>query len=242
MQHLKLLLRQFPFFLGVRIFLVDSVRKLFDPFRRTSYSQTGEDRIIDFYLGTKASKRPFYVDIGCNKPFALSNTMLLYQRGANGLAIDANPALVDAYKKARPRDTCICACLSNRVGNGVLTIAKLDAMSTISERFADEFLDENAIENKIPVEFVTAQHVFEQHNVPHDFELLSIDVEGHDFEVLTSFDLKIYRPKLIVVEMHDARGDLDAMKALDVYQYLSANGYRLCAFATMNGFFLRESD
>jgi FkbM family methyltransferase len=166
--------------------------------------------------------------------------MRLYQAGARGLAVDANQRLVNAYAKLRPRDICVCACVSDRTGEGVLTIAKQDAMSTVSDEFAEDFLSHDKVKDRIPIEYVSAQRLFDMHNVPKDLDLLNVDVEGHDLEVLRSLDLTVYRPRLIVVEMHGARNDLESLMGDDVYLYLTTNGYRLCAFATMNGYFKRQ--
>lgn len=240
MKKLVVLLNQFHFPVAMRLFITDAFRKLFDRDRISSYSQTGEDRIIDFYLGEIEPDSVYYVDIGCNHPFRMSNTMRLYQRGAKGLAVDANPSVIKKYKRARPRDIVVCACVSDRKGEGTLTLAKRDAMSTVSEVFAQNFLSSSDIERHITVSFVSASELFRQNDVPKNFELLSVDVEGHDLEVLRSLDLGVYRPKLIVVEMHVTHFSLEILTKDKVYSYLTKQGYILVAFATMNGYFLRN--
>jgi hypothetical protein len=68
----------------------------------------------------------------------------------------------------------------------------------------------------------------------HSIDLLTIDVEGHDFRVLKSLDIAKYRPKIIVIEMHDFAGIRDS----EIYRYLAANGYVLKFFAVMNTYFV----
>ena len=72
--------------------------------------------------------------------------------------------------------------------------------------------------------------------VPSEFDLLSIDVEGHDYEVLTSFNIDAFRPRIIVIEMH---GFLPAAPATDrIYRYLEQNQYQLKSYCVMNGIFM----
>jgi len=78
--------------------------------------------------------------------------------------------------------------------------------------------------------------LLEAHNVPSQFELLSIDCEGHDYEVLTSFDIDAFRPAVIICEMHGFA--LPRANENRVYSYLTKNGYTLKGFAVWNGFFV----
>lgn len=51
-------------------------------FRKYSYSQCGEDLVINFVLELICGSRPKrYLDVGANHPFRLSNTALLYAAG-----------------------------------------------------------------------------------------------------------------------------------------------------------------
>ncbi|MFM9973057.1 MAG: FkbM family methyltransferase, partial [Beijerinckiaceae bacterium] len=46
----------------------------------------------------------FYVDVGAHHPFRFSNTCALYQSGWRGINIDADPALIAAFRRHRGRD------------------------------------------------------------------------------------------------------------------------------------------
>jgi len=47
---------------------------------------------------------------------------------------------------------------------------------------------------------------------------VSIDVEGHEVEVLAGFDLARWRPRLLLIE--------DVVQSLDLHRHLVARGYR----------------
>lgn len=52
-------------------------------------------------------------------------------------------------------------------------------------------------------EWVTPQNIeriFDENNVPLDFELLSIDIDSHDLEVWDA--IKKYKPKIVVIEIN----------------------------------------
>ena len=65
------------------------------------------------------------------------------------------------------------------------------------------------------------------HNVPIDY--VSIDVEGHEIAVLEGFDLKHWRPRLLVVE--------DLAMNFVLHRYLKARGYTWFRRAGLNAWF-----
>jgi hypothetical protein len=67
-------------------------------------------------------------------------------------------------------------------------------------------------------------------------DLLSVDVEGHDLNVLRSLDLDTYRPKLIVVEMHHV--DLHRSAENPITRYLQERGFRQVGYDTLSGYFV----
>jgi Methyltransferase FkbM domain len=67
---------------------------------------------------------------------------------------------------------------------------------------------------------------------PARFELLSIDVEGHELEVLAGFDVARWRPRLILLEDHV--GDLAR------HRRLKTAGYRLIRRFEYNGWYVPD--
>jgi len=49
-------------------------------------------------------------------------------------------------------------------------------------------------------------------------DILSIDVEGHDYEVLLGLDFSLYKPQIICVEIHDF--DIQKQNENNVVKYL----------------------
>jgi FkbM family methyltransferase len=217
---------------AVRLLGLKVLQRALDPWASTSYAQTGEDRIVTTLL---AGTTGFYVDVGCNHPVRYSNTFELYKRGWRGINIDANEQLIDLCRRTRPRDVSVCAVVSNSARHVVFTEFDDSVVSSISDEHVARWRQERKVIGERPVSTRTLHDVLSAVDAPQRFELLSIDVEGHDFEVISSLDLSVYRPKLIVIEMHDF--SLVEPHRNKTWSHLMANGYQLIGYAVMNGYF-----
>ena len=241
-KRLKTYFSQFYLFNALRILFADLNRRIFDPFCIPSYSQTGEDRLITSILGVV--KTGFYVDVGCNHPQSYSNTFLLYKRGWKGISIDANPQLIRKHQRLRYCDLSICAVVSDQEHEVVFTDFNDSLVSSLSPGHVSKWERLRSIKSKRLVNTVSLHTILSNHNAPSRFDLLCIDVEGHDLEVVTSLDFACFRPKLIVIEMHGF--NLQSPRSCKTYCYLRSNNYTMVGFAIMNGYFLdaskRQSD
>ena len=58
-------------------------------------------------------------------------------------------------------------------------------------------------------------------------------MEGHELNVIKGFDLKKYKPKLIILELIDPKvkefylGNIDIIINSDIYKYMIKNDYKL---------------
>ena len=71
----------------------------------------------------------------------------------------------------------------------------------------------------VSVEAIPLSDIFETLPANQNVDVLDIDVEGHDCEVLVSFDITIHRPRLILIECHNPDPNRD------IHGYLTSNGY-----------------
>jgi hypothetical protein len=81
---------------------------------KRSYSQCGEDMIVEYIFRLRAVERPSYIDIGANHPFALSNTARFYERGCRGVNIDPNPAAMLLFDEHRNGDVNLNVGISDK--------------------------------------------------------------------------------------------------------------------------------
>ena len=70
-----------------------------------------------------------------------------------------------------------------------------------------EFFFKKAYDEELEVRMTTLNNFLEKHSVPGEFELLVVDVEGMEWEVFRGFDIKKWRPKAILVELHEILSD-----------------------------------
>ena len=178
----------------------------FDPVRCClSYSQTGEDRIINLIRKQLRLKQFFYVDIGACHGVSLSNTYLFYLMGFRGLLVEANPLLLERIRKTR-REDILCNVgivpeYENNKRQMEFYVLSSNAMSTFHKKGAD-YLVENqgySIKDVIKVDVLTINDFLRKY-VKEKINMLSIDIEGLDLPVLEKYDYNQYRPDIICVE------------------------------------------
>lgn len=193
---------------------------------KKSYSQCGEDMILDF-LFTGQKKPGFYVDVGCHHPRRGSNTYRFYRKGWRGLLIDMEEDKVLSCQLARPRDKSILAAVSDQEDvASIYTPKRYSVMATISPN------DDQLRQYQKSREIVTRQltSILDGQGVPQRFELLSVDAEGADLKILKGLDFQRYQPQLICVEEHRGATAEDLMKT-ELYIFLASQGYNLVGLA-----------
>lgn len=235
------LFRTLPFGIASGLILLSLVRKIFQIPVTFSYSQGAEDLISDHYLRYQFGMEGAgtYVDVGCNTPVRYSNTFELYTRGWRGINIDANSSLIEECKRVRKQDISLQAAVSDVEREVTFHKSKVSAVSTIDEERLLEWKKtwEFAEEDREVVTTKTITSILNE-NLPvgATVDLLTIDVEGHDFQVLKGLDLSRYRPKVIIIELHE----LAELQENEIFKYLTSNGYALKAFAILSAYFVDE--
>ena len=209
--------------------------KLFDRQMIPSFSQFGEDRIIENIFGNKT--RGFYVDVGCNLPITYSNTWKLYLKGWHGIAIDANPNIISEYQKVRPKDIAVSRVISNKNETVEFYFSNTSHLiSGIGEKSEGHWKRSAENSNIVKCKSAKLYDILQEHSVSHDFDLLTIDTEGNELQVLESIDLDTFRPSLIVVEIHNF--DFSNPGLNSVYKMLSKRGYRIKSYTNPTAFFV----
>jgi FkbM family methyltransferase len=227
-----------PLLDAVRLSILTFVRRYIFKFGKIIFSQTGEEIIIQWIL--KDLRNGFYVDVGCHHPYKISNTFKLYLEGWRGIAIDANEDVIKKFRRARPEDISLLKAVSDVEQEVIFYKFKESEVNTIDKTTLEEWKEQWHLTGEIKMKTETLTHILDE-NLPANkkIDLLTIDVEGNDFNVLKSLDFTKYRPKLIVVELH--KFDLSTIAQNEVYQYLTERNYSLVSFATMNGYFVDKN-
>ncbi len=201
---------------------------------KKSYSQVGEDIILDYLLGGK--KNGFYVDIGAYHPVHLSNTCLFYKRGWKGIQIEPDEKRSLLFKKKRPNSITLNLGIGDSVGTSKFYIFKEEALSTFSKEVADLVIKEGHTLVKIlEIPMMRLSDVFEKYAKNVQIDFVSIDTEGYDLAVLKTNDWNIFRPTFFVIETAEYSSENLGKKLSSLYDsFMQEKGYEKVADTYLN--------
>jgi FkbM family methyltransferase len=198
-----------------------------------SYSGAGEE-VIAYDLIQKACGT--YVDVGANVPDRGSNTYLFYEQSWSGVCIEPIQALYKKLLQQRPRDRHLNVAASDHDGR-MLFYECLEEhdLSTLSAEIAEDLRSSGytVTPYEIPVRTL-ASLAIEYGIEPPD--LLSIDVEGHERQVLTGTPFDVWRPKVIIVEATVPRTMIPSESSWE--PILLGKGYRLHTMIHVNRLYI----
>ena len=167
----------------------------------TYYSQFYEDYVLGYVFAGVASG--VYVDVGANDPDKASVTKRLYLTGWSGVNIEANPELLPAFARRRSRDEN----LGIGVGDapGVLRFHRFSGpasgLSTFDPQVARTHRRAGLHYEELDVPVATLTEILDKSpRVNGPFDLLNVDVEGHERQVLSGLDFDKYQPAVVLIE------------------------------------------
>lgn len=153
-------------------------------------AQDGEDAIIAELC---PGQDGIYVDVGAGDPISCSNTFRLWQRGWRGLLIEPRKDAVYDLCARRPGDCVYAVGASNYNG-----VSQLRLQGSVSSMQADWNIIEQA---KTFCNVETLATILAKFPAIRDAcELCSIDVEGHERQVLEGIDWDTFHPRVFVIE------------------------------------------
>jgi len=212
-------------------------------YRKVSYSQSGEDLIINFILSTLGIKNPTYIDIGAHHPFYLSNTALLYQNGARGICIEPDPVLFKTIQKYRKNDICL------NIGIGFseekeadFFIMQCPTLNTFSKEQAIEYENYGTykIEKVCKIRLKNINNIIESY-LKKTPNLISLDVEGLDYQILKSLDFEKYRPEVFCIETLTYTEDNSEKKLTEIIDFMLEKDYMIYADTFINTIFVNRA-
>ena len=219
----------------------------FTSHKRMFYSIYGEDAIImglmDRYAMQAGKQLDLsYIDIGAWRPIKGSNTYFLYKMGSTGTVVEPNPHFKRLWRAVRPRDSYLA------FGCGLAKSADLQifhpsaASNTFSSTFAEEISATQAhkVTSSLTVPLMTLMEIISEHvsksNLPF---MLDIDIEGMDYEVISSYDFPSgFRPTIILIEDKPPAGDSQDSSLIE--SYLNSQNYKLAARTVVTAVYVDE--
>jgi len=183
-----------------------------------------QELVRNFFGGARSG---FFVEVGANRPQELSQTWHLEQLGWTGILVEPQPELAGDLCRARSAKVFAVACSSPENAGRRMQLHVAGPWSALDrDRMTPGAQPERIIE--VPVR--TLDDILIEARAPVGFDFLSIDVEGHELEVLSGFDFARWRPRLVLLE--------DFVGNLSKHRFLRAAGYRLVRRFDNNGWYI----
>jgi len=199
------------------------------PPMRTVFPDHAEDRLKAEFFGRDGGR--YFVEVGANAPQQGSQTWQFEQSGWNGILVEPQPDLAARLQQARRAHVVAVACSSPQNAGGTVRLYLSGPHSSLHPDLAVTGIVPHAA---IDVPVRTLDAILEEASAPAPIDFVSIDVEGHEVEVLSGFDLARWRPRLILIEDHVA----DLAK----HRFLTRAGYRLIRRTGLNGWYVPRAD
>ena len=166
------------------------------------YSQYGQDKAVLDILKFKTSG--FFVDIGAHDGKELSNTYFMEKNlDWSGICVEPNPSVVNDLRNNR---NCIIETrpISNQTGE-VIRFYEHDepmlSMTTgkgVSLQNPDGTIVKESASKQMKGISITDTLI--THDAPKDIDYISMDVEGHEPDILLTFDFKRFNVKCWSIE------------------------------------------
>ena len=187
-------------------------------------SQQEEEKLVRDFFGGEAG---YFVEVGANHPTEGSQTWHLEQAGWTGMLIEPQPDLAAFLTTSRKARVFAVACSSPANAGQSLPLHVDGARSALDR---DRMAPGANAAYTIIVPTRTLDSILEEADAPVPIDLLSIDVEGHETEVLSGFDVDRWQPLLILVEDHVGN--------LRTHRSLTGSGYKLVRRIGNNGWYV----
>ena len=209
--------------------------------KKVSYSQCGEDLIIDFIFTTLKIESPTYLDLGAHHPYYLSNTAFFYLKNSFGVSVEPDPDLFKLIKNERPNE------ISLNVGVGIegsevadFYIMNIPTLNTFSKSEAERYASYpgKSIKEIIMLPLLTVNQIIQSNFKGKTPNFVSLDVEGMDFEIVNSFEFDKYRPEVFCIETLTYTEDNTERKLNNIIEYMLNKDYFLYADTYINSIFV----
>jgi FkbM family methyltransferase len=202
-------------------------------------SETGEDRILAREFAGKTAG--YFVEVGAYNGEGGSNTFHFEKAlGWTGVLVEADPVLAEEAKAARPGSVTVnCAAVAPdssptvkfHVVEGCRFISSLALEAESLKRIEDMPVRVREIE--VPAK--TLDQMLEECG-SREVDFMSIDVEGHEWDVLSGFTPSRWKPKVILLERNHHLPDARIMR------YMHRHGYRYRRTTGVNDWFYLNAE
>jgi predicted XRE-type DNA-binding protein len=221
----------------------------YEKYTNKSYSISNVDLIINRMFSK--IKNGIYVDVGCNHPIKYNNTYLLYKRGWRGINIDLDKKSIDEFNLIRNKDYNIQALISSEenINKEIYFYHERSAINTVSKDLIDYRNSKNEdFQIKKQLTSTLNKIIEDSPFKEKKINLISIDIEDHEYEALKNFNFNKYKIDCIVSEIHDYNQEkleiynqnIESIINNKLYNMLIENNYKLINWVNSDLIFVRK--
>jgi FkbM family methyltransferase len=183
-----------------------------------------EQQLVQAYF---QSNKGFYVDVGANDPVLDSQSQHLEALGWTGLLVEPDPDCCEKLRQTRSGIVVEMACSSPENAGKQLQLNRAGPHSTLEDR---PIALGAVVRSTIAVQCETLDAILQAQGAPVGFDLLSIDIEGHELVALSGFSFSRWKPRLVLIEDH--------VTHLKKHALLETNGYQLILRTGLNSWYV----
>jgi FkbM family methyltransferase len=199
------------------------------------YSQFREDRLLERIF--KEKETGICVEVGAHDGITGSNTYFFEKKRWKCVLVEAVPELCERIRRFRTGFIVNCAASS---ASGKATFYVSESVESWSALHLTESQKERIAAGEATVREITVakrklDDILDEAGVSA-VDFVSIDVEGHELEVLKGFSVEKFRPRIIIVE------DNPGQENPDVSGYLKDKGYKKFFRTGVNDWYGMDSD
>lgn len=216
-------------------------------YRKISYSISSVDLIINRIFSK--IRKGVYIDLGCNHPIKYNNTYLLHERGWTGINIDSDLTSIKIFNQFRKKDLNIQALVSSTEKKiKYFFYHNRSALNTVDKDLVK--LRKTKPKKIIITKTSTLNEIIEKSPFKKKkINLLSIDIENHEYEALKKFNFNKYKIDLIVTECLNMKNkkletqnqSLKFILESKIFKLLKKNNYKLINWVNSDLIFIHNN-
>jgi FkbM family methyltransferase len=188
-----------------------------------------EHALVREFFGDESSG--YFVEVGANHLAENSQSWHLEQAGWTGVLVEPQPELAAFLVTSRKARVFANACSSPENAGQSLPLHVDGPRSALAR---DRISPGAQAAYVIVVPARTLDSILDEAEAPAPIDLLSIEVDGHETEVLRGFDFDRWQPLLILVKDH--------VNSLQTHRYLKKHDYRLIRRLGHTGWYVPAAD
>ncbi len=172
------------------------------PLAHHAHGQVMQDLWALWELGSR--RDGYFVEFGATNGVTMSNTyMLEAQYGWQGILAEPNPEMHDRLHRTRSAQISH-KCVYARTGETMTFLLTekpmFSRLAAINPRDHNEAAGRRKVAREVTVQSISLNDLLDEHDAPDEIDYVSIDTEGSELSILSTFDFARRHVRLFTVE------------------------------------------